>query len=389
MGTINNSQKGRQMKMKKLISMLLVVCMMAFTLTACGGGGTQDTAGGAAGGADVADAGDAGDAANDAAQDLANDVQAADAGGHSVGFVTFGLGGDFFQMLADEFVKVMEEAGWEAQYADGEFNPETQIAACENYIAMGVDVLVVWAVAPEAMDGVIDQAMSQGIKVVSFVAETSKYDALMLAPDEVLADACVSLAAKWIDENYADAEDHSVPVAVFSCRVAETGVVQADEMLKIEEFSTKAKLVTEVENQAEDLQTGMSAAENLYTTNPEIKVFLTPHSGLGMGINNYFTGISSPVTDYTGMGIFCINGDNATAEAIQSAANGEAPLRGMVLTGSVNETAQEIRDVCVGLMDGSVASGSTKIAATTYVNEASVEEYLSTGTTSLTDADFQ
>ena len=371
--------------MKKLISMLLVVCMMAFTLTACGGG-TQDTAGDAAGDAGVADAGDA---AGDAAQDLADDVQAADAGGHSVGFVTFGLGGDFFQMLADEFVKVMTDAGWEAQYADGEFNPESQIAACENYIAMGVDVLVIWAVAPEAMDGVIDQAMSQGIKVVSFVAETSKYDALMLAPNDVLADACVSLAAKWIDETYADAEDHSVPVAVFSCRTAETGVVQADEMLRIEEFSTKAKLEIEVENEDEDLETGMSAAENLYTTNPEIKVFLTPHSGLGMGINNYFTGLKSPVTDYTGMGIFLINGDNATAEVIRSAANGEAPLRGMVLTGSVNATALEILDVCTGLMDGSIAPGTTKIAETTYVNEASAEEYISTGSTSLTDADFQ
>ena len=73
----------------------------------------------------------------------------------------------------------------------------------------------------------------------------------------------------------------------------------------------------------------MAAAENLYTTNPEIKVFLTAHNGLALGINNYFTGIGSPVTDYTGMGIFCVNGNETHAELIKA----ETPFRGMVLTG--------------------------------------------------------
>ena len=84
----------------------------------------------------------------------------------SVGFVTFGLGGDFFQQLADRYVEVMEEAGWEATYADGEFNPTTQIEKCENYIASDVDVLVLWSVAPEAMDTVVQSAMDAGIKIV-------------------------------------------------------------------------------------------------------------------------------------------------------------------------------------------------------------------------------
>ena len=33
-----------------------------------------------------------------------------------------------------------------------------------------------------------------------------------------------------------------------------------------------------------------------------------------------------------------------------------APLRGMVLTGSVDDTATEIRDMCIGIMDGKVQS---------------------------------
>ncbi len=310
--------------------------------------------------------------------------------GCSVGFVTFGLGGDFFQSLADQFVTTMTEAGWDAQYADGKMDPTTQIEACENYIAMGVNVLLIWAVAPEAMDSVIQEAMDAGIKVIAFVAKTSNYDALMVSDDAELADNCNKLAAQWIDAQFAGEADHSVPVAVFSCRTAQTGVVQADELVKIEDYSKKAKFAQEVECASEDMTVGQNNAENLYVSNPEIKVFLTAHSALALGINSYFTGVSSPVTDYTDMGLFAINGDASTAEIIKSSMDGQSPFRGMVLTGSVADTANEILEVCTGVMDGSLEKGYTQKAGTVFVYDKTVDEYLSTGTVkSVTAADFQ
>ena len=314
-------------------------------------------------------------------------ISASAASKPSVGFVTFGLGGDFFQALADTFVTTMEAEGWDASYVDGEFNPSAQISAVENYIAQGVDEIVLWSVAPEAMNFVIEQAQAAGIKVIAFVAPTEKYDALMLADDAKLADALNLLAAKWIDETFKDAEDHSVPVAVFSCRTAQTGVTQADELLKIEEYSKKAKFAQEVELQDENTDTGMAAAENLYTTNPEIKVFLSAHNGLALGINNYFTGLSSPVTDYADMGVFCVNGNEEIGKLIQDE---KTPFRGMVLTGGVQDTCNEIRDVVTGIYDESLPSGTVTNATTLFVNEDTVEEYLETGNvTSLTEADFE
>lgn len=308
----------------------------------------------------------------------------------TVGFVTFGLGGDFFQQLADTYVEVFEAAGWEASYEDGEFDPTKQIEACENYIAMDVDVLVLWSVAPEAMDNVISQAREKGIKVVDFVAATSEYDVLMVSDEADLADCLAKLAAKWIDETFADAEDHSVPTAVFSCRTAETGVIQADELLKIEEFSQKAKFETEVECPDETMQTGLEKAENLYMTNPEIKVFLSPHSGLGLGINNYFTAISSPVTDYSDMGIFAVNGDMSIAELIKASTDGETPFRGMVLTGSVEDTANDLLEMCNGIYDGTIEPGFVQKAGTTFVYADTVDEYLETGSVkSVSAADFE
>lgn len=303
-------------------------------------------------------------------------------------FVTFGLGGDFFQALADTFVTTMNEAGWDAEYADGQFNPTAQIDAMENYIAKGVDVIILWSVAPEAMGFVIEQAQAAGIKVVAFVAPTEAYDALMLAEDAELADALNLLAAKWIDETFADAEDHSVPVAVFSCRTAQTGVTQADELIKIEEYATKAKFVKEVELQDENTDTGMAAAENLYITDPDIKVFLTAHNGLALGINNYFTGLSSPVTDYSDMGVFCVNGNEETGKLIKASVDGETPFRGMVLTGGVQDTCNEIRDVVTGIYSGDLPSGTVTNATTVFVNGEVADEYLENGMTSITLEDF-
>ena len=308
----------------------------------------------------------------------------------SVGFVTFGLGGDFFQMLADTYKATLEEAGWEASYVDGEFNPTAQISAMENYIAQGVNEIVLWSVAPEAMGTVVAQAREAGIKVIAFVAPTEEYDATMLAEDADIADCLNLLAADWIDKTFADAEDHSVPVAVISCRTAQTGVTQADELDKIEDYSSKAKFIKEVELQDETAELGQATAENLYISDPDIKVFLTAHNAIALGFNSYFTSLSSPVTDYSDMGIFCVNGDDSTAELIKQSKAGDTPFRGMVLTGSVQDTANEIRDMVLGLYDGSVAPGTVTNANIVFVNGDTAEEFLDTGAvTSLTRGDLE
>lgn len=357
--------------MKKLIALLLAL-VMVFALAACGSGsnpGSQSPEPGTSG-------------------TPGTDTPSTPDKPKKVGFVTIG-DGDFFNMLANAYVEKMTALGWEASYESGKFDPATQITAAENYIAMGVDVLVVWSVAPEAMGNIVDQAMSKGIKFIAFVAETEHYDVAMKSDDAVLAAYGAKLAAQWIDETYADAPDHSVPIAVFTCRGAETGVLQGDVLLKIADYSVKAGKVTEVECEEESASLGMNKAENLYITNPEIKVFLSAHNGLAQGISNYYTGISSPVTDYSDMGIFCINGDTAVYDMIKASVTDENPLRGTVMTGSVDDTANELAAMITGITDGTVPSGHVAMAGTMFVYDETIDEFLTTGTvTSVTNADF-
>lgn len=364
--------------MKKTLALLLALCMM-FSLFACNsaGGTPTDNPGQNTGSPETGKPEEPSQPASGGEE-------------KSVGFVVCGMGGEFFQMLADTYVTTMEAEGWKAYYADGKFDPATQIEQCENYITMGVDVLVIWSVTGEAMTNVIKEARGAGIKVISFVIPTEEYDVLMVSENKPLADDCARLAAKWIDEAYADEADHSVPVAVLSFRTSENNAEMADELLKIAEFSTKAAEPKEVECTEETVAQGQSAAESLYITNPEIKVFLTPQNPIANGINAYYTGMNSPVTDYSGMGIFCINGDTSTAENIQKSKDNGSPLRGTVMTGSVQDTANELRDMILGITDGTVEEGWVQQAGTVFVYGDTVDEYLSTGTvTSVTSEDFK
>lgn len=363
--------------MKKALSLLLVL-VLVFAMAACGNTTTPGTETNSTNPAAPADPGTSGDSTP------------SDNSGKSVGFVTFGMGGEFFEQLANTYQTTMEAEGWTAYYADGKFDPTTQIEAAENYIAMGVDVLVIWSISPGSMSGVIDQAMEAGIKVIAFVAETEKYDVLMRSDDEELAANLNKLAAKWIDETFANAPDHSIPVAAINYRGSETTAIQSDVLIRIEEYSTKAKFVKEVEASDETVPQGQTIAENLYLTNPEIKVFLTPDNPIATGIESYYTSIGSPVTDYSDMGIFCINGNASHAESIVKSITNENPMRGTVMTGSVQDTANDLRDMIVGITDGTVEEGWVQRAGTLFVNADTAEEYLETGTvTSLTAEDFE
>ena len=161
-------------------------------------------------------------------------------------------------------------------------------------------------------------------------------------------------------------------------------------LLTIAKYSTKIGNVMEVECEDETPATGLTKMENLYTTNPEIKLFLSAHNGLAQGISNFYTGINSPVTDYSDMGIFCVNGDTAVYDMVKASVNDENPLRGTVMTGGVQDTANELRDMIVGITDGTVPTGHVQMAGTLFVYADTIDEFISTGTvTSVTNADFQ
>ena len=114
--------------MKKIIALLLAL-IMVFALVACGSSNTPSTPSNPSTPAPGNPT-----TSNPPASQPAEEPK-------TVAFVGFGPG-DFFDMLANTYIATMKAEGWNAEYTSGNFDPPTQIAAAENYIAMGVEKVV-------------------------------------------------------------------------------------------------------------------------------------------------------------------------------------------------------------------------------------------------------
>jgi len=315
---------------------------------------------------------------------------ATDSETHSIGFVMIGMGNEFFESLQKEFAARFTGMGWEVDVANGEFNPQTQITAMENFIAMKKEVIVLWAVSPEPLNTVAKQAMDAGIKVVAFVQPLENYDACLLVDNEEFAQAQAFMAAAWVDKNYPDAADKSVPVVLITRDNVDETKKQGDVLRKIEEYSPKIKLVSVFDNNEEAVEAGVNAAETIYTMNPEAKVFLTVNSAVALGVNNYFTAMSSPVTEYADMAIFTLNGGGEIIEQIMKSKENAAPLRGTVMTGGVEMTIDDCVLAVNGVLDGSLKDKHNIYAASLFVFDETIDEFLKTGNvTSVTIDSFK
>lgn len=319
------------------------------------------------------------------------DVEEAVSGeGRSIGFVMIGLGNAFFDGLQKEFAARFIASGWEVDVANGEFNPQTQITAMENFIAMEKDVIVLWPVSPEPLNTVAQQAMDAGIKLLAFVQPTENFDASMQADNVGFAKSQADIATAWVEANFPDAADGSIPVAIVTRDNVDNTKQQGDALKEIESYSSKFKLVSVIDNDEESIEAGVKVAETIYTMNPEVKIFLTVNSAVALGINNYFTAMNSPVTDYEDMGIFTVNGGPEIFEQIVKSQTNEAPLRGTIMTGGIPNTVDTMMQIANGMLDGTYANKYVKLSDKLYIVDSTVNEYLETGwVTTLTEKDFE
>ncbi|MDR2505214.1 MAG: substrate-binding domain-containing protein [Oscillospiraceae bacterium] len=91
-----------------------------------------------------------------------------------IGVVYKQSGNPYFQAAVTGFEKASQELGFTFMH-DGpdDGSSDGQIRIIENYISQGVDVICVSANDPDALVGVLQEAMAEGIKVISWDAEVA------------------------------------------------------------------------------------------------------------------------------------------------------------------------------------------------------------------------
>lgn len=124
--------------MKRLLIVVLAI-VMVFTLAACAQGGKSD----------------------------AGPDEQSEEGNYKFGYVLNDMSHEWYQNIAKGAKARAEALGHELEVTDAAMDTATQINQLENFIAKGVDVLIVTPVDVKALAPVMKQAADEGIPVIT------------------------------------------------------------------------------------------------------------------------------------------------------------------------------------------------------------------------------
>ena len=121
----------------------------------------------------------------------------ADTGGtrYKIGMSVLNLSNPFFMALSNAAREAADEFGVELMLNDPQDNAERQVAGLENFIAGGVDAIVVTSVDPAAVLPIVQAARAEGIVVVCHTTRLEEYDAWVAADEyDMMASGCLFLS---------------------------------------------------------------------------------------------------------------------------------------------------------------------------------------------------
>ncbi len=336
------------MKNRIITGLLTAALASSLAFTGCGSDSSaaSSSASGAAASSESAAASSAGSsestdvsAASETGKASAADTSAgSSASGKKVGLALTTLGNDFVVAIGDTIKDIVESQGATCQIdsCDGDVN--VQMEQVENYVTMGMDVIVVFAVNGPAMTQTCQRAMADGVTVVSFGNEIPDgYDAFCGSVDEYgLGEACATMASEWIDENFADAGDGEVKVYLLGSSMTQEAVDRTEGQKTIEN-NPKVTLIYDETPDQDNRDVGRNHIENAFTVNPDIDVVIAYNGTTALGVESYYMSSDCPVDDLSRAAIFTVDEtEEIDAKILSSIDNGSA-LRGTISLGTMDD----------------------------------------------------
>lgn len=248
----------------------------------------------------------------------------------------------FMAMLAENFKKSYEDAGYQFELGIADGDAKKQMDQIENYITLKVSTLVVVAVDPSSLTDVLTKAMEKGIHVINFTTDPKVGDVFCGADEKLVGQTVAEIASEWIDKTFPDAADGSVNVAIMQFKDTPEATDRSDGLQYITEINKKVnvKKTIQVANTTKEAQT---AAENLFLTDPDINCVLTYNSAMALGVNAYVMTPGSAIKDKATFGIFGADQDAEVLANIQKSRTDESVLRGATQIGG--DTIETIANV--------------------------------------------
>jgi ABC-type branched-subunit amino acid transport system substrate-binding protein len=194
-------------------------------------------------------------------------------------------GNAFLSGLTEGVKEKFAADGVEVLIYGAEGSATTQFNQIENCISQGVaGMIIMAALEPEGVAASVLEAKAAGIKVMGVpVDEQGPYDAIMHTDQYEIGTTMAEMACDWIDATYPDAGDDSIEVAVIGTKGTENIKRRTEGMETIDDCP-KAKLVQFVDVPETTMTEAVSATENIFTANPNVKVILVVGDSGAQGV---------------------------------------------------------------------------------------------------------
>lgn len=293
-------------KMKKYIALFLVVALCLALFAGCGGSSQSTTSPATTAPATKSAAEETPDSPP-AAEETPDSPPAAEEtpdSPSSDGFAWNGkkevwsvlptTGAEGLVMINDFMGEILEADGWVYAKKDAMGDPTAQVGFVEDAIAAGtVGALMVAAMAVEALQDVVQQATDAGIIVVYLGAQPTQYgiNGCVYTAYELTGMWAVELAETWVNLNIDRIPTDSngkVPIALDVYEEIQDGQYRSNGMRGRAEESDIFVIYNEGTSYGDTATTdAFNWAENLMTSNPDLRVFVCYEPEAMIGVCDY------------------------------------------------------------------------------------------------------
>ncbi|MEP2777653.1 MAG: sugar ABC transporter substrate-binding protein [Luteolibacter sp.] len=224
-----------------------------------------------------------------------------------------------------------ESNGATMNYVACESNVSKQIMQIENFVARGMDVIIVHPADPEGIEAACREAMAAGVKVISWDDDIENADVRWLIDNEALGYEVGKEAAKFINEKHGGKTE----VAILNYPQLPVLLARGNGIRKaITELAPNSTIVAETS--AINPDEGITKMETIFQSNPDVKVVACIGGGGSVGANEAAKAAGKVSDDF---GVFAVDATKPELDAIK---NKEAVRMSVIVTGTDEDVAKTV-----------------------------------------------
>ena len=283
----------------------------------------------------------------------------------TIAYVTSDLTTQIFRDQVTAMQKYCDEIGVNFVYTATQETTD-QLTACDNYIAMGVDCLIVHTTGDTFQD-TMKNCQAAGIPWFSYDTKMEGDDAYYGWENYALGYAIGQNAAEWINETFS--EDDTIYAASNNYPQADFLVTREQGYLDAVNELAKCKVEWVVEAPGGMIDNGVTAGDNFIQCGYDMNLVCAINDSGLCGVYQAFQ--AANYGDPATLGLF---GCDSDPEALEAIAEGGI-YKGTINTGLVR-LAPDFIDIAVGLAQGDESAKGDHWGDFVLITKDNVEEWM-------------